>query len=136
MSENDPRAYFIRQRFQTYSANAGGLTKTGLKIRRSKTLQLPLESVPTGMVIQDLVTPIDFDVRACAEVGPGADKYSLTGKNEFIKWTSSMTGVVAWQAELTTLVETLFRARVGNDLMPANIELDLRRVIKTHCDNV
>ena len=136
MAENDPRAYLMRQQFQTDSTNAGGLTKTSLKIRRTKTLRLPLESVPAGMVVHDLVAPIDFDVPAYAEEDPGADKYSTTGRNEFIRWTSSMTGVVAWQVELTTLVEAMFRARVGNDLMPPNIQLDLRRKIKTHCDNI
>lgn len=136
MAENDPRAYLMQQRGQIDSASAGGVTKTGLKIRRTKTLRLPLEAVPAGMVVHDLVAAIDFNMRAYAEPGNGADKYSVTGRNEFIRWTSSMTNITAWQAELVSLVEKMYRGRVGNDLMSPNIELDLRRMIKTHCNNI
>jgi hypothetical protein len=134
--ENDSRAYLIRHRSQTTSEDAGGLSKTGLKIRRTKTQRLPLEVVPPDMMLHKVVALLDFDEGMCSETGTEADKYNTTGKNEFIAWSSSMADVSLWQEDLTGLIERGYRARVGDGLISPNVELDLRRMIKTHCDNI
>ena len=136
MAKDDPRAYLMRHQFHMENANARGLSETGLRIRRTKTQRLPLESVPIDMMVNDLLVQVDFDIGACAESGPIIDRYSNTGKNEFITWTANMTNIGTWQGELTKLVDGMYKVQVGNELMPPNIELDLRKIMKTHCDNI
>lgn len=133
--KDDPRAYLIRHRSQSTTADAGGLSKTGLKIRRTITQRLPLEVVPPDVMLHDVVTRLDFDVRSLSETGPVADKYTLTGKNDFIAWSWSMADVLTWQDRLLALIENRYRARVSDELIAPNVGLDLRRMVNLHCDN-
>lgn len=136
MPEDDPRAYLMRHRSQSETTNVDGLTRTGLKIRRTKTQRLPLESIPLDVVLHDMVARVDFNEQVCTETAPGNDQYNTTGKNDFIAWNLAVTDVQTWQAELTTLIENMYRARVGDELIPPNPGLDLRRMIKMHCDGI
>jgi hypothetical protein len=136
ITEDDARAYLIRQRSQTVNTDAGGLSRTGLKIRKTKTQRLPFEVIPPDMMLHDIVAGIDFEVQVQTGAGTGNDKYTTTGKNEFTTWSSSMADVLTWQDKLTTLIESGYRAKVGDDMISPNVGLDLRRMIKTHCDNI
>jgi hypothetical protein len=134
--EDDARAYLIRHRTQTANADSGGLSRTGLKIRRTKTIRLPLESIPPDMMLHELVLQVDCKVQNLAEASPTNDSYISTGKNEFVSWSSTMTDVSKWQNELSTLIENLYRARVEGELISPDLGLDLRKMIKIHCDNI
>ena len=134
--EDDARAYLIRHRTQTANADSGGFSRTGLKIRRTKMIRLPLETVPPDMMLHELVLQVDCKVQNLAEASPTNDSYISTGKNDFVSWSSTMTDVSKWQDELSTLIESLYRARVEGELISPNLGLDLRKMIKIHCDNI
>ena len=136
IAEDDARAYLIRHRNLTANTDSGGLTRTGLKIRRTKTLRLPFETVPPDMMLHQLVLKVDCNVQSLAEMAPANDNYISTGKNEFMSWSSTMTDVSLWQDELSTQIESQYRARVEDELISPNLGLDLRKMIKIHCDNI
>ena len=64
------------------------------------------------------------------------DKYITTGKNDFITWTSTTSDVLTWQEEVTRMIESMYRARVAGEPIAPNLGLDLRRIIKIHCDDI
>ena len=124
LPQSDPRAYLIRfrqQQAQQSQSDKNGLTRTGLKIRRAKTLRLPLEIVPADAAVHDLAVEVRTtqDVRdgkltfaALAEV----DEYVKFGKVDGVEWSPLSKEVGVWEESIKDLVQT----RYGSSVLQAS----------------
>jgi DNA mismatch repair protein, C-terminal domain len=165
--DSDPRAYFMRfrqQQHQQAHADTNGLTRTGLKIRRAKTVRLPLEATPVGAGVHDLAV----EVRTLTEGGEDevtgfkggegvrkkyailekVDEYIKTGHIETLSWSPFSKDVEEWEMTIKALVETKYRPRAldgvsdgdtgatdGDDARgPFEFELNLSRALKAFID--
>jgi DNA mismatch repair ATPase MutL len=142
LSEDDPRTYLARLSENGDKMNSlTGLRKTGLQIRRTKTAQLPLETIPTGAANHNLKA-------MASDPFPGAlplavisghqgqlDEYVGTGENSFIGWSANSRDVAAWEATLNGLISRNFRVRLaGGENVTPEVTVMLRTAIKAHAD--
>ena len=154
IADSDPRAYFIRfrqQHVQQNQADANGLTRTSLKIRRAKTTRLPLESVPVDARVHDLAvelrTPQSIDtMRGSFAALSKVDEYIRSGTVKAVVWSPWSKEVSEWENVVKQLVRTKYRPRVldrtnGDDISttPSSIggfefEMNLSRVLKAFVD--
>ena len=141
MPESDPRAYLIRHKDNIAAPGANsGLTKTGLKIRRTKTARLPLETTPLDTATHDLraVSARPFPTLTvlgtwCRKLG-SSDPYVKTGQDDFVRWSVNARDVPGWERSLRELVGLHFRAKVGAECVEPDVTLSLVTAIKAHVD--
>ena len=95
-SEDDPRAYLINRRAHSSKADSSiGFTKTGLRVRRTRTGRLPLECVPVEANLHSLSAhavnhfPEQPPLRNLCVRLAGNDEYLRTGQIEPLKWSAN-----------------------------------------------
>ena len=141
MPESDPRAYLMRHKDSIAPQGAtSGFTKTGLKIRRTKTARLPLETTPLDAATHDLraVSARPFPTLSvlgtwCRKLG-SSDRYFKTGQDDFVRWSVNARDVPGWERSLHELVGLHFRAKVGAECVEPDVTLSLVTAIKAHVD--
>ena len=111
LPDSDPRAHLIRQRElaeQQAASSTGGLTKTGLKVRRVQTTRLPFESIPQGQELHELSIsmavapdgencPADNVLKRLVEQSvdlQAVDEYIISGGVKTMDWSTCEAGQV------------------------------------------
>ena len=139
-SEDDPRAYFIRHQNET-SFSTNGMTKTGLRIRRTKIARLPLETIPFNSAVQNIQAKASHPfptVQAIAEELERLarfDEYAQCGGNCF-SWFPTTQNLSFWERRIQELITQNFVARIGTEEIAPNIDLELGKKFKVHVDSV
>lgn len=142
ISDDDPRAYLIKHR-HVDQLDKPGLIRTGLKLRRTKTNRLPLETISSNVATYTLeaeLRPQTWSIEtvqaAVVSLQP-VDKYTRNGENDFVTLTAFPKQVEHWEEILKGLVRAEYRAKVGeNELIVPDLELSLSRAIKAHADSL
>jgi hypothetical protein len=142
LSEDDPRAYLVRSSGSGKKMNSlTGLTKTDLKIRRTKTARLPLEAIPGNSANQGLKakTPHPFPGTLALAIMSRRqgryDEYVRSGENGFVRWSANSRDVTAWETTLKELISEGYRARlVEGEIVAPEVTIMLTTAIKTHSD--
>ena len=123
---DDPRAYYIRNR----NIQESPLSKTGLKIRRTQTNKLPLETIPDGSSLHQLALtcPLDHDIlSASIAKSRKSDLYIQTGtplpSGSGFKELSKKDHF-DWERKLSHLLRKEYKTEDGN--IPADIPLDFK----------
>lgn len=151
LAEDDPRAYLIQHRGATRTHSNGQnptsnpeLTRTGLKLKRTKTSKLPLETIPPQSAIHNIsakplilfagLQSLEAQIRELGKV----DTYPRTGNNEFMIWDANSKDVDVWADRMRDLVKERYVARLGGDgeEAPANLQLRLGTVLRAHCEEL
>lgn len=151
IAEDDPRAYLIQHRGATRTHSIGHndtvnpeVSRTGLKLKRTRTSKLPLETIPPTSAIHNIsATPLVLfsgseNLKAQIRQLRKADAYPRTGKNEFMIWDAHGKDVVVWEEKIKGLVRERYVARLGGDgeEVPANLHLRLETVLRAHCEEL
>lgn len=144
MPDSDPRAYLIRQKEQGKAQDTtgtNGLVRTTLKLKRTKTSQLPLETVPINSAIHDLTADFKMDlaiVRSEMTTLLPLDEYVKTGTIDAQQWLLSALDLARLQVNLQNLVKKSFRSGDvhGSDTdaedEAAALKIDLDMALKAH----
>ena len=144
MPDSDPRAYLIRQKEQGKAQDTtgtNGLLRTTLKLKRTKTSKLPLETVPIDSAIHDLTADFKMDlafVRSEMTTLLPLDEYIKTGTVDAQQWLLSAPDLARLQVNLQTLVKRSFRSGDvhSSDTDAENgavaITIDLDMALKAH----
>ncbi len=142
LSENDPRAYLIRHRANDSKSNGNTeLTKTDLKIRRTKTARLPLETISPEMALHELratvkdpfLTLLTSDELCRCQ--SKSDDYVKTGENTFVIWSVNSRDVKAWEAKVNELISSNFKTKLANgEVVIPEVTMALTTAIKAHTD--
>ncbi len=151
LDEDDPRAYLIQHRGATRTRSIGHnptvnpeVSHTGLKLKRTKTSKLPLETIPPKSAIHNIsATPLFLlaglqDLKAQIRQLGRVDAYPRTGRTEFMSWDAHGKDVDVWEEKLKALVREKYVARLGADGMeaPANLQLRLGTALRAHCEGL
>jgi DNA mismatch repair ATPase MutL len=142
LSEDDPRAYLARiSTSEQKMDDLSGLTRTGLKIRRTKTDLLPLETIPADAdnhylkAISPQRFPSTSSLIATSERQGRCDEYVLSGKNKFVRWSASSSDVIAWETTLKGHITKNFKAKLaGGEVVAPEVVVMLTTAIKAHVD--
>ncbi|ERF68979.1 hypothetical protein EPUS_06666 [Endocarpon pusillum Z07020] len=151
LAEDDPRAYLIQHRGATRTHSNGHnptsnpeISRTGLKLKRTKTSKLPLETIPSKSAIHNIsakplilfagLQNLKAQIRELGKV----DAYPRTGNNEFMIWNANSKDVDAWEDKMRDLVRERYVVRLGGDgeEVPANLQLRLGTVLRAHCEEL
>ena len=144
MPDSDPRAYLIRQKEQDKTQDTtgtNGLVRTTLKLKRTKTSKLPLETVPIDSAIHDLTADFKLDpavIRSEMTTLLPLDEYVKTGTIDAQQWLLSAPDLARLQVNLQTLVKRSFRSGDvhSSDTDAENgamaITIDLGTALKAH----
>ena len=151
LAEDDPRAYLIQHRGATRThsnrhnpTSNPEITRTGLKLKRTKTSKLPLETIPPNLAIHNISAKplvlfagfqnLKAQIRELGKV----DAYPRTGINEFMIWDANSKDVDVWEEKMRDLVRERYVARLGGDgeEVPANLQLRLGTVLRAHCEGL
>lgn len=127
LAHDDPRAYYIRNRDKMQESSHA---KTGLKIKRTQTHRLPLESIPDDCKLHHLISTCsvrDETIPSLINESRNLDTYIQSGAISssgcgFIEL--SQKDYATWEAKLGDLLRQTYRNRDGN--IPVDISLDLR----------
>jgi DNA mismatch repair protein, C-terminal domain len=142
LSEDDPRAYLVRNSGSGQKTDSlSGLTRTGLKIRRTKTARLPLETIPAGAANNYLkaITPEPFPSTSPLAVmsrrQSQCDEYVRSGKNSFVRWSANSRDVTVWEKTLKELISKSYKARLAEgEIVAPELTVMLTTAIKAHAD--
>ena len=142
LSEDDPRSYLAQSSKNSKKGTSStGLAKTGLKIYRTKTTKLPLETIRADTANYGLkaVPPDPFPgVPALAMMSERQgrfDEYVRAGKNSFVRWSANSRDVAVWEMTLNGLIAKAFEARlVGGEVVTPQLRLMLTTAIRAHVD--
>jgi hypothetical protein len=141
LSEDDPRAYLVRNSRSGQNVDSlSGLSKTGLKIRRTKTARLPLEAIPPDAANHCLkaISPHPFPgtlALATMTSREGEyDEYISCGGNSFVRWSANSRDVTTWQATLQKLISKSYKARLAGETVDPEITVMLTTAIRAHAD--
>lgn len=126
---SDPRGYFIHHRQSTATSHdTAGLSKTGLKIRRTKTTRLPLETTPVDASTCDLAVGIEVEkwvnrhtVMERASALGNVDEYVKTGRTDSVEWDGNDEEVTMWEEKAQDMVKRRYRSGVLHDVDDGNI---------------
>ena len=141
LSKDDPREYLLQ-----HSENAKnfdsltGLTKTGLKIRRTKTTKLPLETIPADAANHGLkvIAPDPFPSALALAIMSRRqgqfDEYVRSGENSFVRWSANSKDVKDWETTLKELISKSFNARLVGEIVAPDFTVMLTTAIKAHAD--
>ena len=116
MPDSDPRAYLIRQKEQGKAQDTtgtNGLVRKTLKLKRTKTSKLPLETVPIDSAIHDLTADFKMDlavVRSEMTTLLPLDEYIKTGTIDAQQWLLSSSDLARLQVNLQNLVKRSFKS--------------------------
>jgi DNA mismatch repair ATPase MutL len=148
LPDEDPRAYLIQHR-DTSPRHANGhnqnmiqgLTRTGLKIKRTKRCKLHFESIPPesathNISVRPLISFPSLNNLAAQinELGR-VDPYSRTGNNHLVVWDPNSKDVPAWESSILALVRVTYTTKVGGgEEVPANLQLRLGVALRAHCE--
>jgi len=141
MSEDDPRAYFMKQR-STEHESQYGTTKRGLKIPRTKSSRLPFEAIPMHAATHHLRfvysrTPGIDTLRTEVKDLALRDHYLQTGKNTYASWPPLAEAIQEWEEILQEKIRRGYRSRLRDgELVAPGAEFSLLQQIKAHIDHV
>ena len=134
-ADGDPRAYLLRLQQSEDIDQDGGLGLPRNKLKRRKTILLPLETVPPNETVHDLLFTVDLSQRALHDHMTklaSCDDYIRSGEITrafvFIK-----EEIKVWEAQLQRLISGRFQGESGE---MANITLDLGTIIQNHETNM
>jgi DNA mismatch repair ATPase MutL len=150
---SDPRGYLIQHRREQPQGSVEGLTKTGLKMRRTKTTRLPLELVPVDAETHFLAVEVatqswtsnehhqDEIVQATRHL-KHVDEYIHTGRVEHALSNVDAGDIERWQGIMRGLVRRYYRSAsvdtandVESNAAPVSadegleVEIDLRAAL-------
>lgn len=140
---NDPRAYLVRRQ-QGLRQQPDGVT-TSLKIHRTNSSRLPLETIPKGSQTHRLVTRIMTEHWTIDQVRQlsKSDPYAATGKNSFIRWSAfgMERGTEPWEERVKGLIVKNYRAKLMVDgkeeiVLPEGFEVNVSLAIRGHLDRL
>lgn len=142
LSEDDPRAYLVRTSTSDQKMDSlSGLTKTGLKICRTKTARLPLETIPVDAnnhclkAIAPQRFPSTSTLVAMSRRQGQCDEYIRSGENKFVRWSASSRDVTVWETTLRGHIMKNFGARLaGGEVVAPEVTVMLTTAIKAHVD--
>jgi hypothetical protein len=126
LAQNDPRAYFIRQRARGSKSS----------LHRTKSLKLPLECPIAGTETFELQATIDgYDAitKIHGQIGHLAehDSYTKTGKFEHCNFEGATIDLMhTWDTTLQDLMQNLYRQ--NDDEVVSDMKLDIARAIANH----
>lgn len=144
--EEDPRAYLIQHRNasscdpQGRDANPqSGHPRPGLKIKRTKTSKLPLETIPPSLATYNICakltssTALPNDFKAKFRHLTATDPYPRTGKNDFVVWNANSGEVNRWEEEVKRLIRKKYVAKLPDgEEIPANLQLSFAVAFRAH----
>ncbi|KAK2758765.1 hypothetical protein FQN54_003456 [Arachnomyces sp. PD_36] len=127
LDHDDPRAYYIRNRDKMQESTD---KKTGLKIRRTQTYKLPLETIPDDSKIHHLLTTCHMGnetVPSLLHQTQRLDTYVQSGAISssgcgFIN--PSQRDYADWEVELCNLLQQRYRTEDGD--LPVDVPLDFK----------
>ena len=139
MTDEAKRA--VRHQQGSSGQPGAGLKPTGIKVLRAKIMCLPFETIPMDVAIHNLeailpeMFPISNSLQETCSSLSLVDAYITTGQNDFVKWTASSREVEEWQRGVQDLINSLYRAHVGqgNLAVPA-VEIAMPMAIEAHVD--
>lgn len=113
LPENDPRAYFMRQR--------QGKGKGKSTLHRTQSSRLPLETIPAGMMTLHLVHTVDGfrdprDIPTLVEHLTNSDRYIVHGRNPCADLVARPLMSNVWREKILELMKKTYRGKEGEDL--------------------
>ncbi|KAL9118666.1 MAG: hypothetical protein Q9187_004785 [Circinaria calcarea] len=134
-ADGDPRAYLLRLQQSEDIDQDGGLGVSRNKLKRRKTILLPLETVPANETVHDLVFTVDLSQRVLHDYMTklaSCDDYIRSG--EITRgFVSIKEEIEAWEVQLQRLILGRFQTESGE---MANITLDLGAILQNHETNM
>ena len=146
MPDSDPRAYLISEKEQGKlqdTNGANGLTRTGAKLKRTKTNRLPLEIVPVEFATHDLAIDFEMDlatVRSEMMILLPLDEYVKPGMIDSQQQMPSPLHIDRWQVSLQNIMKKNFRSRgetngeADRGHPGLDFDVDLEMAFKAHLD--
>lgn len=153
LPNDDPRACLMRQRKlqdENQQFNTAGFTRTGLKVRRIKSAQLPLETIPVGaelfsyaIVLDHQVkdaeqtdTALSLNIRENAGVLKDVDEYMKHGSIGTVRWVTNGKDVSKWEQALTGIINAKYQhmQQPAAEITPPDFTMSLGKAIKAHVD--
>jgi DNA mismatch repair ATPase MutL len=138
---SDPRAYLIHHRKANGASGspARRLSSGGLKIKRTKTSKLPLESVPPDSAVHNTSAKLTSQfpsleaLRALFNNTSKIDAYPKTGANSFVLWEANSRDLPTWETKISELVRERYIARIGGgEEVPAQVQVRLGVAFRAH----
>jgi hypothetical protein len=148
LPDEDPRAYLMQHRdpyprhTNGHSQNKmQGLTRTGLKIERTKKCKLPFESIPPASATHSISARLPMSFPSLQTLSTQTnelgriDLYPRTGNIHFVFWDPNSRDVPVWESSLVELVREKYIAKVGGgEEVPANLQMRLGVALRAHCE--
>ncbi|KAI9874695.1 MAG: hypothetical protein M1830_009394 [Pleopsidium flavum] len=136
-ADGDPRAYFIRVKRREDAArhDGSGQGQSKNKLRRAKTMMLPLETIAVDRKVQDLVFTVSIDAPSIKRLEAEASSV-----DEFVRSGENTCGLLAiiedirfWEQRLSTIIETTYKNETGERAkMPFDLWSALQEHMATH----
>lgn len=115
LARGDPRAYLMRQQ---NSEQQIGVSNEGLKVKRTQTRKLPLESIPEGYDLHDVSVTIPANIFQLSDALArmlDTDTYTRSGiESQTLPTFGSEELFQLWKGQLSALVNSNYRTRDGS----------------------
>ena len=141
MSASDCRAYFRDHRELLFAQQSSdGLSRAGLKVRRTKTSRLPFETIIEPVhnltLSYDGVT-LNTNVidNTSREVGK-IDEYIFHEKDNFVAWSAASKSIPIWEERIKSLVQGQYRSSISSLSIVPDFDIQLRVAIRNHLNEL